>query len=190
MGSQAPPKGNPRVRSCKIIDVIAIKLGCIRSRATNCERPAMEVRQQQQRKLSFSIDRILHRPICNTPFLGQQVNSTCGRYSLPAAPRVSPVYAYSFLATSPLMTNLLQQRVPMLTPSEKYWKPHSYEALISYGKSATPKPLEDKDATILQQLESTGENCKLSFIMMIKTNRQFSAVIILKLLRTVLCNRL
>ena len=127
-----------------------------------CKRPAMEVQQQQQRKLSFSIDRILHRPICSTPFLGQQANSTCGRYSLSAAPRLSPVYTYSFLATSPLMTNLLQQRVPMLTPPEKYWRPHSYEALLSYGKSTTPKPLGGKSATVLQQLESTGKNFKLS----------------------------
>ena len=130
----------------------------------------MEVQQQQQqqRKLSFSIDRILHQPICNTdPFLGQQTNSTCGRYSLSAPPRVSPAtYAYSFLAASPLMTHLLQQRVPMLTPPEKYWRPHGYGTILSYGKSVTTK--EDRSASVLQQLESTGENCKLPLLKMLR----------------------
>ena len=94
----------------------------------------------QQRTLSFSVERILRQPYGNGV-----VSSRCPdghgislqQASLPASLRSHhPMYAYSFLAATPLMAELLQQRAAMIAASPAFWSPRSYCAPSVFENSA------------------------------------------------------
>lgn len=109
--------------SRNISDAIAVYLQYNTFRAVS----RLQMAAQQQRKLSFSIERILHQPFeSSVAILGRSDGSdlpysSFAPASLPGSPRSHPAYAYSLVATAPLVAQMLQQRAAMIAAPTGLW---------------------------------------------------------------------